>query len=230
MAERLPHPIWVSSSADGVLDPTEVIPGPQPLDRVESDGARVISGEVVEAAARHRAHRPRRPGRGAVGTAVLSATGTVAGLSMLMGHEAADATAAKPHEPSKAVPDTSPEQTLDASLAASAVVAPIRTAAEQEPETAEITLARAAATRTPTVATSQNTSSPSTSSGRHARQGGTWDTSDWQEAIERAAAAQRTAQQQNGGRHRADGPSQGYGHGDGSYGDAPYGGGTGYGR
>jgi hypothetical protein len=222
MVERSPFPTRVRDSSSGVLDPTRVIPRPQPLDQMAVDGARIISGEIVTGPAhehsvgnrsRHRAARTRRSSRVAVSTAVLSATGVVAGLSLLTSHESADSSSGKPRDPARTVPDGA--AAVDPSLTAASVSAPLRATGEP-PQAAEATVPRA-------VAETAGSSGAKPASGKHARAGGSWDTSDWQEAIERAAAAQRSAQQnQGGGRHRGDGSS-------GNAGYAPAGGGYGHG-
>jgi hypothetical protein len=57
---------------------------------------------------------------------------------------------------------------------------------------------------TATSASTSTSTSTTSGAGRHARTSGTWDTSDWQEAVARAGAAQ-LAQQGQTGRHRAGG-------------------------
>src|SRR4051812_15822140 len=103
MAESLPLPPEVPLPDTAALDPTEVIPRPQPVEAGEAESVRIISGEVV--GGRHRGAR-RAPGRGSLGTAVLSATGAVAGLSLLMPHGAAGTVAGAAQEPVVALPDT----------------------------------------------------------------------------------------------------------------------------
>lgn len=209
MADPLPMPARANGVAERALDPTEVIPGPQPLDRSGADEARVISGEVV-GAARHRGPRLRRPGPGSVGTAVLSATGAVAGLSLLMPHGgSSDGAAAPAHQPLKA----SAEDTAQVAPEPAARAASVGAKAEDTVLTTTIS-ARTENSGTSSTTTSTSTSnsasasaSTTSGSGRHARTSGTWDSSDWQEAVARAGAAQQ-AQQGQTGRHRAGG---GYG-------------------
>jgi hypothetical protein len=188
--------------AGRALDPTEVIPRPRPVQPSEPGGARVISGEVV--GSRHRARRARRPGPGSAVTVVLSATGAIAGLSLLMPHGGSSDTAqAHPRHPLK----SSAEDTADAvsePVATGSVVA-ARADVAQQASASDRTDSSGASTTTSTTSTPSAVTAASTTSGagRHARAGGTWDTNDWQEAIARAAAAQRAAQQDQTGRHRA---------------------------
>jgi len=203
MADPLPMPARANGVAERALDPTEVIPGPQPLDRSGADESRVISGEVV-GAARHRGPRLRRPGPGSVGTAVLSATGAVAGLSLLMPHGGSSDGAAVPdHQPLKA----SAEDTAQVAPEPEATAAAVGGKAESTVHTTTIS-ARTENSGTSSTATSTTTTTataPTTATsgtGRHARTSGTWDSGDWQEAVARAGAAQQ-AQQGQTGRHRA---------------------------
>jgi hypothetical protein len=199
-------PARAKGVGERALDPTEVIPGPQPLDRNGADEAKVISGEVV-GAARHRGPRVRRPGPGSVGTAVLSATGAVAGLSLLMPHGgSSDAAAAPVRQPLKA----SAEDTAQVAPEPVATGSSVGAKAEDTVHTTTVS-ARTANSGTSSTATSASTSTSTSTStsatsggGRHARTSGTWDTSDWQEAVARAGAAQQ-AQQGQTGRHRAGG-------------------------
>jgi hypothetical protein len=228
MVECPPLPTRVNSASSGALDPTQVIPRPQPLDQMAVDGARIISGEVLPGhecragTARHRAARTRRSGRGAVGTAVLSATGVVAGLSLLMSHESADSSQGSPREPVGAAPAKA--AAIDPPLGAAPVSAPLKATGEQ-PQAAEATVPQTAddsAARRP--------SSARTVPGKHARSSGSWATSDWQEAVQRAEATRRAGQQdQGGGRHRADGASKNTGYGGRYGGGGAHGYGHGYG-
>jgi hypothetical protein len=187
--------------AGRALDPTEVIPRPRPVQPSEPGGARVISGEVV--GSRHRARRARRPGPGSAVTVVLSATGAVAGLSLLMPHGGSSDTAqAHPPQPLK----SSAEDMADAvsePVATGSVVGAKADVAQQASASDRTDSSGATTTSTTSTSSAVTAASTTTGSGRHARAGGTWDTNDWQEAIARAAAAQRAAQQDQTGRHRA---------------------------
>ena len=204
MADPLPMPSRANGVAERALDPTEVIPGPQPLDRSGADESRVISGEVV-GAARHRGPRLRRPGPGSMGTAVLSATGAVAGLSLLMPHGGSPDGAAVPdHQPLKASAEDTAAQVAPEPEATAAA------AGAKAEETAHTTTISArtentgTSSTTSTSTTTTTTTTATSGTGRHARTSGTWDSSDWQEAVARAGAAQQ-AQQGQTGRHRASG-------------------------
>lgn len=92
------HPTWPSQgpATARVIDPTQVFPGPGSefdTDAGSHDptpsGGRVVVGEVLRR--RHRAPRPHRRGPGVVGAAVLSATGVVAGFSLLLHHQSSNA-------------------------------------------------------------------------------------------------------------------------------------------
>ncbi|MFE2430549.1 hypothetical protein ACFXJ5_27850 [Streptomyces sp. NPDC059373] len=199
MAEPLPMPAVPQGVAGRALDPTEVIPRPRPLQPSESGGARVISGEVV--GPRHRARRARRPGPGSAVTVVLSATGAVAGLSLLMPHGGSSDTA-KAHTPQplkSAAQDTA--DVASEPVATGSVVGAKADVAQAS--ASNRTDSSGTSTATTTSTTSAVTTSTTTGSGKHARTSGTWDTGDWQEAVARAAAAQRAAYQDQTGRHRA---------------------------
>ncbi|MEU4094640.1 hypothetical protein [Streptomyces sp. NPDC026673] len=222
MAESLPLPAEAPSHPDtGALDPTEVIPRPQPVEAGETSEVRVISGEVV--GGRHRGHRAR-PGRGSLGTAVLTATGAVAGLSMLMPHGGSGGDVAQAaQEPASAVPDGAVEDTVVAPPAPGAAAAEAR-------ESGTKAVTKAASTSTGT-STDTGTSTGSgirdaartdardgtPSPGRHARINGTWESEDWQEAVARSISAHRSGERgHHGGRHRSGGGSDwngGYGSG-----------------
>jgi hypothetical protein len=87
------------------LDPTQVVPGPQPLQATARDEHHVIVGEVLNKG-RHRA-----PGRGrriAVSSAVLSAAGAFVTLALLTNHGSTSAEASPrttPRTPAPTVPD-----------------------------------------------------------------------------------------------------------------------------
>jgi len=208
MADSLPLPAEAPSHPDpGALDPTEVIPRPQPVEAGEAAEVKVISGEVV--GGRHRGQRGG-PGRGSLGTAVLTATGAIAGLSMLMPHGGSGDVAEAAQGPARAVPDGSVEDAMVPTAAGAAVSAETTKA-----DTAAVT--KAASTGTGTGAgTAASTGTHDTARpdapgdapapGRHARVSGTWDSEDWQEAVTRAVAAHRSGEQGHlGGRHRAGG-------------------------
>lgn len=223
MADSLPLPAEAPTRPDpgaldpGALDPTEVIPRPQPVEAGEAEEVRVISGEVV--GGRHRGQR-RGPGRGSLGTAVLTATGAVAGLSMLMPHGGGDTIAQAAQEPVTAAPDgPGPDATLEDAImptAAGAVVS----AGIHKTGASEVTTPASKGTATGTSASTSTSSGTGSGThtaaradapapGRHARLSGTWDSEDWQEAVARAVAAHRSGEQGRlGGRHRA-----GSGHG-----------------
>jgi hypothetical protein len=192
-------PARANGVAERALDPTEVIPGPQPMDRSGADESRVISGEVV-GAARHRGPRLRRPGPGSVGTAVLSATGAVAGLSLLMPHGGSSDGAAVPdHQPLKASAEDTAQVAPEPVARAAAAGAKAEAFSARTENTGTSTT-----TSTSTTATTTTTTTTTSGTGRHARTSGTLDSSDWQEAVARAGAAQQ-AQQGQTGRHRASG-------------------------
>ncbi|WP_431965765.1 hypothetical protein [Actinacidiphila sp. bgisy160] len=200
MADSLPLPAEAPNHPDpGALDPTEVIPRPQPVEAGEATEVRVISGEVV--GGRHRGQR-RGPGRGSLGTAVLTATGAVAGLSMLMPHGGAGNVAEAAQESVRAVPDGAVEDAIVPTAAGAAVSA-------ETPEAGTKASTKPASTGTGTSAgtgarDTARTDAPAP--GRHARVSGTWDSEDWQEAVTRAIAAHRSGERGGfGGRHRADG-------------------------
>ncbi|MGW3245802.1 hypothetical protein [Streptomyces sp. NPDC001070] len=211
MAESLPLPAEAPSHPDpGALDPTEVIPRAQPVEAGEAAEVKVISGEVV--GGRHRG-RSRGPGRGSLGTAVLTATGAVAGLSMLMPHGGSgSAVAEAAQEPASIVPD---------GVVKDAVAPPVAgaTASAHTGEAATTAAARKPTADTSTGAGVRNaaqTGTPGTSAsaGRHARISGSWDSEDWQEAVARAVAGHRSgAQGHYSGRHRYGGGNGGYGSG-----------------
>jgi hypothetical protein len=119
-----------------------------------------------------------------------------------------------PHGGSSDTAQAHPPQPLKSSAEdmADAVSEPVATGSvvgakadvAQQASASDRTDSSGASTATTTSTTSAVTAaSTTTGSGRHARAGGTWDTNDWQEAIARAAAAQRAAQQDQTGRHRA---------------------------
>ncbi|MDX3097054.1 hypothetical protein PV703_19365 [Streptomyces sp. ME01-24h] len=224
MADSLPLPAEAPNRPDpGALDPTEVIPRPQPVEAGEAAEVRVISGEVV--GGRHRGQR-RGPGRGSLGTAVLTATGAVAGLSMLMPHGGGSSVAEAAQEPVKAVPDGVVEDIVVPRTAGAAVAAETAKAdpeavtkvAYTGPDAAASTGTGSGTHDTARTHAPDGTPGP----GRHARASGTWDSEDWQEAVARAVAAHRSGEHgQLGGRHRAGG-----GHGwDRGPGGGPWGGG-----
>jgi hypothetical protein len=98
---------------------------------------------------------------------------------------------------------------VDPALAAVAAAVPAeqtRTAHSAESGTESTTAASGTAKTVTTTAVSSKSSSVTASgSARHARPTGNWDSVGWQEALERASAAQRSVGQGNtGGRHRAD--------------------------
>ncbi|SNS60923.1 hypothetical protein SAMN05216252_10798 [Actinacidiphila glaucinigra] len=212
MADSLPLPAEAPSHPDpGALDPTEVIPRPQPVEAGEASEVRVISGEVV--GGRHRGQR-RGPGRSSVGTAVLTATGAVAGLSMLMPHGGSGNVAEAAQEPVSAVPDGVVEDTMVPTAAGAAVAA-------ETPESGVAAVTKSASkgtgtgtpTNTGTGSGTRDTARTDTpdgppAPGRHARVSGNWDSEDWQEAVARAVAAHRSGEQGHlGGRHRSGGGS-----------------------
>ncbi|MEU6345623.1 hypothetical protein ABZ883_32245 [Streptomyces sp. NPDC046977] len=227
MAESLPLPPEVPLPDTAALDPTEVILRPQPVEAGEADEVRIISGEVV--GGRHRGTR-RGPGRGSVGTAVLTATGAVAGLSMLMPHGAAGTVAGGAQEPVVALPDTEVKDAV-------APPAPGATASARATETdgdtgttvttAAVTKAATGTGGTTTVQdavehTSGDQDGPKDTP-RHARPNGTWDSQDWQEAVIRTTSAHhRHGHGEHQGRHRmgdhqqhSTGFGAGHGHGHG---------------
>jgi hypothetical protein len=214
MADPLPTPAQQGRTATRPLDPTEVIPGPQPLATTDGAEARIISGEVING--RHCPSQSHRAPRSAIGTAFLAATGAAVGLGLLLTHESSDAIAARVHEPVKSAPDQAPDQTIDPALAA--VSAPVP--AEQskaagsgaKSTTATTGNARTTASLASSSSSSNTAASSSSGTARHARLSGNLDSADWQEALARAAAAQRSAEQSyTGGRHRGGGLPQGGG-------------------
>lgn len=208
MAESLPMPPEVPLPDTMALDPTEVFPRPQPVEAGEADTVRIISGEVV--GGRHRGSR-RGPGRASLGTAVLSATGAVAGLSLLMPHGAATTVAGGAQEPAVALPDT---EVKDATLPPAAGATASARATETDADTGT-TVTTAAVTSTGTTGTTtvhdavQHTAGESDDPKdipRHARPDGSWDSQDWEEAVKRTASAHhRAGNGEHPGRHRMGG-------------------------
>jgi hypothetical protein len=84
------------------LDPTDVVPGPQPLDVSERDEHHVIVGEILPSG-RHRAPRQRR--RIAVSGALLSAAGAFVTLALMVNHGSGGVSAASRVAPGSPVPD-----------------------------------------------------------------------------------------------------------------------------
>jgi hypothetical protein len=203
MADPLPTPARANGAAARALNPTEVIPGPQPVQRSDADAARVISGEVL-GGPRHRGQRIRRPGPGSVGTAVLSATGAVAGLSLLMAHGGSPEAGAPAHQPLKAVAEDTAQVAPEA--AAKAVSAVAKADGTQGATTTSVSTDNSGTSAsTGTSASSSSSSTSATGTARHARTSGTWETGDWQEAVTRAAAAPRSGGgPDRTGHHRAD--------------------------
>lgn len=109
MADSLPIPVRADVAREP-LDPTAVVPGPQPLATAERDGHRVIAGEVLKG--RHRA-RGRRRGA-AVSGAVLSAAGAFVTLALMVNHDAAPAAASPRAVPSTPIPTQPDESTPSA--------------------------------------------------------------------------------------------------------------------
>ncbi len=110
MADSLPIPAR-SGVARAPLDPTDVVPGPQPIESAERDGHQVIVGEVLNKG-RHRASRPRR--KVAVSGAVLSAAGAFVTLALMMSHDPTSASASPRVSPSTPMPDLPDEPTASA--------------------------------------------------------------------------------------------------------------------
>lgn len=100
MSDSLPIPAR-SGIARAPLDPTDVVPGPQPIEPTERDGHHVIVGEVLRG--RHRSRHPRR--RVAVSGALLSAAGVFVTLALMMSHNSTSASASPRVAPSTPVPD-----------------------------------------------------------------------------------------------------------------------------
>ncbi|MDX3076207.1 hypothetical protein [Streptomyces sp. MI02-7b] len=215
MAESLPLPPEVPLPDTTALDPTEVIPRPQPVEAGEAEAVRIISGEVV--GGRHRG--ARRPGRGSLGTAVLSATGAVAGLSLLMPHGSATTVAGEVQEPAVALPDT---EVKDAAVPPAAGAAASARATDPDTDAntgSTVTTAAVTSTGTSGTATVQDAvrhtagdSDDTKDTPRHARPNGSWDSQDWEEAVIRAASAHHHfGNGEHRGRHRTGGHQQ---HGD----------------
>lgn len=99
MAESLPIPVRTGIAREA-LDPTAVVPGPQPVDTTERGGHHVIVGEVLRG--RHRAYRRRRI---AISGAVLSAAGAFVTLALMMNHHPTGVSAGPRVSPSTPVPD-----------------------------------------------------------------------------------------------------------------------------
>jgi hypothetical protein len=130
------------------LDPTDVVPGPQPLDLSERNGHHVIVGEVVPSG-RHRAPKTRR--RVAVSGALLSAAGAFVTLALMVNHHSGgNVSAGARVTPSSPLPDLGDEPTA----AQQTVHEPGESAA---PHTAA-PAGPAATTRHPTVAVPHGTS------------------------------------------------------------------------
>jgi hypothetical protein len=203
-------PAQQGRTATRPLDPTEVIPGPQPLATAEGAEARIISGEVING--RHCPSQSHRAARSAIGTAFLAATGAAVGLGLLLTHESSDAIAARVHEPVKSAPDQAPDQTIDPALAAVSAPVPAEQSKADDSAAKSTTATTGNARTAASLASSSSSSSSSSGSARHARPSGNLDSANWQEALARAAAAQRSAEQSyTGGRHRGGGLPQGGG-------------------
>lgn len=215
MADSLPLPAEAPSHPDpGALDPTEVIPRPQPVEAGEAAEVKVISGEVV--GGRHRGQRGG-PGRGSLGTAVLTATGAIAGLSMLMPHGGSGDVAEAAQGPARAVPDGSVEDAMVPTAAGAAVSAETTKADTAVTKAASTGTGTGAGTGTAASTGTHDTARPDApgdapAPGRHARVSGTWDSEDWQEAVARTIAAHRSGEQGHlGGRHRTGGGTDWHG-------------------
>lgn len=119
-------PILVRSGVARMpLDPTDVVPGPQPIEPAEREGHHVIVGEVL--GGRHRA--PRKARRIAVSGALLSAAGAFVTLALMTSHGSAGTSAAPRAAPSTPMPDL-PDEPAAAARPARAPAAPaVHTAA-----------------------------------------------------------------------------------------------------
>lgn len=227
MAELLPPPGRANGSSSGPLDPTRVIPGPQPLDPAAAGRARIISGEVVGGYGQRRGAHARRPRRGTLGRAVLSATGAVAGLSMLMAHDSSGASAERHAEPATSSPEQAVAgEPMGSSLAAASVSAPL-TATGQPPRTPLTTVPDAPASAAASSGTSTAAGGAPSSGGR-GETAGSWNrnafvqTAPDQQAVpdQQTASDRQTAQRQAAGRpgggdseHERGRYGGGYGHG-----------------
>ena len=106
MADTLPVPAR-SGVAREPLSPTDVVPGPRPVDLSGRDGHHVIAGEVLKPG-RHRAPRAHR--RIAVSGALLSAAGAFVTLALMTGHQATGTAAGARVSSGNPVPDL-PDET-----------------------------------------------------------------------------------------------------------------------
>jgi hypothetical protein len=190
-----PRSSGAAPAGDEVLEPTAVFPGPI---RAESQApgepaARVITGKVL-AGGRHRGSRHRNSARvvGTAGTAVLSATGAFAGLTLLATHaaERADrhtAAAGAPRQSAAPAPRSGAARPAPparpAAPPASNVPSGAQTATVEVAATAPAT--DAIGTATATQADDLTPAHTTPSRARHARPTGPWQTSDWEEALRR---------------------------------------------
>ncbi len=202
MSDSLPTTARTDRVTTGALDPTEVVLGPRPVEYSGTDETKVIVGEVL--GGRHRATRARRRGPGPVGAAVLSATGIVAGLSLLFHHDSAASAAPAP---STSAPDRLPDQAATEPVAATAAVPAGQGGMVPVVATRAVpAAAKPAAATTPTRHPASSTPSNSVVTFQ-----------DWANALRQAAA-------KNGYGGGGDGWQGGYGGGDGG-GPGGYGGG-----
>ncbi len=183
MADTLPIPTR-SGVAREPLDPTNVVPGPQPIDFADRDGHHVIVGEVLKPG-RHRAARPRRV---AVSGAVLSAAGAFATLAFMMSHQTASTTAGPRVAPSTPIPEL-----------------PDEPAAAQTPAHPAEAAARAHAAAPAAVHTAtRHTVIPARG---YSASGAAQQMRNVAEQMRRAEAAWDSAMRQQAGRHYAAGPA-----------------------
>lgn len=102
MADSFPIPVRTGVAREP-LDPTAIMPGPQPLDVSERAEGNLIVGEVLRPG-RHRAFRPRR--KVAISGAVLSAAGAMVTLALMTSHSGGTTVQAAPRvSPSVPMPD-----------------------------------------------------------------------------------------------------------------------------
>jgi hypothetical protein len=181
---------------DDVLEPTAILPGPV---RAESEApgeaaTRVITGKVL-AGGRHRGSRHRNSARvvGTAGTAVLSATGAFAGLTLLAGHaDRGDrhATAASvPRQTAAPAPRSGAQHPARPAQPAQPArpAEPSASAVPSGVQDASFELAAGSAPATavhPADDLTTHTDAAPTRA-RHARPTGPWRTSDWEEALRR---------------------------------------------
>ncbi|WP_182311655.1 hypothetical protein [Streptomyces sp. SCUT-3] len=208
MADRFPDIRPESPVAGSVLNPTQVVPGPRPVEPAEASAATLITGEVV--GPRHA--RPSGSRHAAAGAAGLLAAGAMAGLSLLNTSQPSDVTTAREAGAAEVVPG-------EGSAGAPAAPAQVLAAPGDEPlQVAQIPAPAAPAQAAAAPAAPAAAPAQEGNRGRHARPDGPWDSGDWQEAVHRAVSAgqqyrEETGRHRGGGRHGGGFGHGGFGHG-----------------